>query len=338
MNSKNVSRGLVVCFIGILFQVLIVWVGVSFCQEASQISLSVATAVVDSDATGQGAIKFCDLLRQKTKGRLKVQYFGSSQLGPDREIIEQMKLGTIDCFVGVTAPQSSFVPDMRILDIPYLFDDREKAGKILDGDVGNTILSKWASQGVKGLAWSDNGFRHMLTKKKAIKTPDDIVGMRIRIMEAPVYRALFEALGASPVPVPWTELFSALQTNLVDGCEIPINPIGTTKLYKVAPYISTTSHVLTTTNYLINLRKFNSMPADVQRAVVEAAREAGAYSRQVVTQVEGKWFKDIAADGGIITEADVDLFRNKTKVMAMTFGKQINDDLYKEIKKAQGRN
>jgi len=336
MCSQNVGRGLMVCFIVILSLTLVGWVDVSSSQQASPITVSVATAVVESDATGQGAIRFCELLKQKTNGRLKVQFFPASQLGGDREMIEQVKLGTIDFFVGVTAPQTGFVPDMRMFDLPYLFADREKAAKILDGDLGKKILAKWEPQGVKGLAWSDNGYRQMLTKNKAIRTPGDLVGMRIRIMEAPVYKALFDALGASPVPVPWTELYTALQTNLVDGCEIPIVAIGTTKLYKVAPYVSKTSHVLTTTNYLSSIRKFNSWPVDVQTAVIEAAKEAGVYARQVVTQVEKKWYEDIAADGGKITEADVDLFRNKTKVMAETYGKQINEELYKEIRKAQG--
>jgi TRAP-type transport system periplasmic protein len=337
MYSRNVIRGIVVIFTVVSLIILAGAMDVSLSQQKGEIKISVGTAVVDTDATGIGAKEFCRLVEEKTKGRVKTEYFGSSQLGADRELIEQMKLGTLDIFIGPTAPQSGFVPDMRILDIPYLFDSREAAAKILNGDLGNILLDKWASQGVKGLAWSDNGFRHMIVKTKAIKTPDDLVGMRIRIMEAPVYRALFKTLDANPTPIPWTELYTALQTNLVDGFECPIDPIGTTKLYKIAPYISTTSHVLSNTTYLINLAKYNRLPSDIQKTITEAAREAGAYCRQLVTQKNDQWFKDIAADGGIITEVKIELFQEKTKDMGEKFGKEINEELYKSIKRAQGK-
>ncbi len=162
-------------------------------------------------------------------------------LGDERQVVEGLQLGTVHLTVTSTGPLGGFVPDMNVLDLPFLFRDAAHAYKVLDGEIGRGLLDKFEAVGIKGLAFWENGFRHVTTTKKPVEKPSDLKGLKIRVMENRVHQAAFRQLGADATPMAWGEVFTSLQQGLLDAQENPIPIVSTFKLYEVQKYLSLTA-------------------------------------------------------------------------------------------------
>ena len=200
------------------------------------------TTTIDSHY-GVGITTFGDEVFKRTNGRYKLQYFTSGALGGEREMLEAVQLGTQDLVITSTGPVGNFVPETRIVDIPFLFRDYDHARKVLDGPIGQEILTKFPAKGLVAITWMENGFRHITNSKRPVNTPEDVKGMKIRTMENKVHMEAFKAMGTLPTPMNMNELFTALQTGTVDGQENPVPVILASKLYQVQKYVTLTGHV-----------------------------------------------------------------------------------------------
>ena len=296
-------------------------------------TLSLGHAVATTDPTHIGATKFAQIVSEKSQGSLKIDIFPSAQLGGDREMIEAVRVGTLHIYWGPTAPQTAFIPQYKVLDLPFLFRDREHVFKVLDGDIGTDLLRQWEAKGIKGLAYADNGFREMLTRTKRIYSVADLKGMKFRIMENPVYRSMFNSLGAAGVPMPWGDTYSALQTGVVDGMEIPIQVIASSKLYEVAPNIAKTNHTFTAMNILMNLKSFQALSAEQQTIIFDSARAAARFERQLVRETEDLYWKQVQDQGVKVNEvADISEFQKRMDPVYNEFKESIGADLINKIK------
>lgn len=234
-----------------------------------------------SDTQHIAAKKFNELLQAKSQGELKLSLFPDSTLGNAQTMIGAVRGGTIDLEMSGSPNFSGLVPQLNVIDIPFIFKNRTHAYAVLDGEIGQGLLAQLEAQGLKGLAFWDVGFRSFTNSKHPINTPEDIKGLKVRTNQNPMYIQAFSLLGANPVPMPLSELYTALETRAVDAQEHPIGIVWSAKLYEVQKFLSLTNHGYTPLIVVMNKAKFDGLSPTLQQAVLEAAKEAGQYQRQL---------------------------------------------------------
>ncbi|WP_029165616.1 DctP family TRAP transporter solute-binding subunit [Aminiphilus circumscriptus] len=253
----------------------------------------------------QGAQKFADLVKEKTGGKVEIQVFPSSQLGNQRDLIEGTQFGTIDFTLTSTAVLGNFLPEVAVFDLPFIFRDVQHAYKALD-TVGMEIGAKLEGKGMKVLVYMENGVRHMTNNKHPIRVPEDMKGLKIRVMEQPIYIEMMKALGANPTPMAFGELFTALQQGVVDGQENPAAHIYTARFFEVQKYISLTGHTYSAEPVLVSLKAWNKLSQELQEKVLEAAVEARDWQRNLCRELEDGYWQKIRESGKSEINDDVD--------------------------------
>ncbi|WP_025247048.1 TRAP transporter substrate-binding protein [Mannheimia varigena] len=286
-----------------------------------------------SDTQHIAAKKFNDLLQEKSNKSIKLSLFPDSTLGNAQTAISGVRGGTIDIAMSSSSNFTGLEPKLNVIDIPFIFKDREHAYKALDGEIGQGLLKSLEAQGLKGLAFWEVGFRAFSNSKHPITKPEDIKGLKIRTNQNPMYIQAFSILGANPVPMPLSELYTALETKAVDAQEHPIGIFWSAKLYEVQKYFSFTNHGYTPLIVVMNKAKFDALTAEQQKALVETAQEAGKYQRQLNLENEEKII-DSLKKAGIEFVSNLDTTPFKNAVSAETrkaFIEKNGDDLVKAI-------
>ncbi len=273
-------------------------------EPAKQIVLKAGHSVAPTHPYHLGLEKFAQLIEERTGGKVKIEIFHSNQLGNERDMIEGLQMGTVDMVVSSTGPIGGFEPKMLVVDLPFLFRDREHAYKVLDGEVGKELLSSLSSKGITGLAFWENGFRHITNSKKPINTPEDLKGLKIRTMENQVHMDSFKELGADPTPMAWSEVFTALQQKVIDGQENPIPIIYTQKVYEVQKNLALTGHFYSPALLLMSKAKFDSFDAETQKIFAETALEVATYERDLIKQMEDTQVDELKKLGVNVTTPD----------------------------------
>jgi len=228
-----------------------------------------------------GLTLFQNMVQQETGGKLKVKIYPNSQLGGERESVEQVKNRTLEVATASAGPLTTFNEDMMVMDIPFLFKNYEIAWMVLDGPAGEALKKSFEKRGFKVLGFMENGFRHITNNIRPVYKPEDLKGIKIRTMEAPMHMTNFKALGANPTPVPWPELYMVLQQKIVDGQENPLMNIWEVKFYEVQKYCSLSGHIYDPMPLVANLEWFNKLTKDQQKALEIAGIQAQNYSRFV---------------------------------------------------------
>jgi TRAP-type transport system periplasmic protein len=277
---------------------------------------------------GVGAQKFADLLKEKTKGRITATVYTDSQLAKgEREMIEALQQGTIDIYVGSTGPVGNFSPSMGILDIPFLFRDAEHVDKVLDGPFGKALLADLEKHKLKGLAFWENGFRHLTNSKAPAKSPDEIKGLKVRTMENRVHMAAFKAAGINPTPMAFAEVYSALQQKVIDGQENPIAVIYSSKLYEVQKYLTLMSYVYSPAPVIFSLPKWQRIPAADQEIIQATALEVAKFQRKLNRDDEAGKVKEMEAKGFVVVrDVNVAAWQKAMQPAFAEFAKQYGQD------------
>ena len=279
-------------------RLLLTAAGMVFATTAgAQTTFKMNISVPQNSHYGVAVDEFARQIEQRTSGRYKIQNFYASALGAERESIEAVQLGTLDMTMTSTGPVPNFVPEVAILDIPFLFRDYAHARNTLDGPIGQEMLGKFEAKGMKALAWGENGFRHMTNSKHAVNAPGDLKGLKMRTMENPVHIQAYKGFGIIPTPMAISEVFTALQQGAVDGQENPISVIQSWKFDQVQKHLTLTGHVYSPCIFLMNKAAFDKLsPAD-QKAFVEAAKEGTKANRARVDEDDAKGVADLRAKG-----------------------------------------
>ncbi len=244
-----------------------------------------------------GANVFCDTLDKNTQGRYKCQVYPASALGGEREQVEAVQIGTQDLVITSTGPVGNFVPEMKIVDIPFLFRDYDHARKVLDGKIGQDMLAKFPSHGLVALAWSENGFRHMTNNKRAIVSAADASGLKMRTMENKVHMEGYRSFGIQPTPMAFPEVFGALQQGVVDGQENPIPVILASKFSQVQKHLSLTGHVYSPGLIITSPRIMNKLSDADKKAFYDAATKSVAATRKKVNDDEANGIAQLEREG-----------------------------------------
>ena len=294
----------------------------AFAQQSMKISISIA----QNSHQGIAIDTFAKEVEKRTNGRIKIQPFYSGSLGGERESIEAVQLGTQELTFTSTGPVPNFVPETRILDIPFLFRDKAHAHAVLDGPIGQELLSKFDAKGMKALAWGENGVRHMTNNKRAVNAPEDLKGLKMRTMENPVHIAAYKGFGIITTPMAFPEVFTALQQGTVDGQENPLSVIMAAKFDQVQKYLALTGHVYSPAVLLMNKAAFEKLSAADKQVFMEAAKEAVKLNRARVAEDDAKGVAELRSKGMQVVEVDKSKF-----VAALT---PVNADFEKQFGKA----
>ncbi|SUT94922.1 TRAP transporter substrate-binding protein [Actinobacillus lignieresii] len=249
--------------------------------QAAETTFRFGYEVPRSDSQHIAAKKFNEFLQQKSNKELKLSLFPDSTLGNAQTAISGVRGGTIDLAMSSSSNFTGLASELNVIDIPFIFKDRSHAYQVLDGEIGQTLLAKLEAHGLKGLAFWEVGFRGFTNSKHPVSKPEDIKGLKVRTNQNPMYIKAFSILGANPVPMPLSELYTALETKAVDAQEHPIGIVWSAKLYEVQKYFSPTNHGYTPLIVVMNKAKFDALSAEQQKALSEAALEAGKYQRQL---------------------------------------------------------
>jgi len=294
---------------------------------AAQETLKMNISISQNSHYGVAVDVFAREVEKRTSGRYKVQNFYSGALGAERESIEAVQLGTLDLTMTSTGPVPNFVPEVAILDIPFLFRDYAHARATLDGPIGQELLAKFPSKGIVALAWGENGFRHMTNNKRSVVLPDDLKGLKMRTMENPVHIQAYKQFGIIPTPMAFTEVFTALQQGTVDGQENPLSVISAAKFVQVQKYITLTGHVYSPALILMNKTKWDSLSAADKQAFTEAAKEAVKANRARIDEDERRVVAELKSGGMTVVEVvDKSKFQAALQPTFVEFGKKFGQD------------
>jgi len=275
---------------------------------------------------GAGAKGFEDELNRLAPGRFKVQHFPGGALGGEREMVESLQLGTLQMAIVGTAVIGNFVPDMMVMDMPFLFRDSAHARATLDGEIGKELLAKFRARGLVGLTFGEIGFRHITASKRTIKSADDLKGFKIRTMENQVHLAAFRALGAQPTPMAWTEVMTALQQGTIDGQENPISVLVSSKLWETQKHVTLSRHVFTPIAFVMSPTLFDRLsPAD-QELMRKAAEAGRAANRRYVDDAEKSGLAELQKNGmQVVPSVDAVDFQKRLEPVFRQYGARFGD-------------
>ena len=271
------------------------------------IVIRVGMTASDTSNYMEGLKVFEEKLEEYSDGYYDVQIFPSGQLGNERDLVENIALGNLE--VCVTASGlTNLSPNFMVFDFPYMVTNKEDVFEFMDGEMGAELFSELDSKGIVGLGYWDNGFRH-LTSNKEIKTPDDLQGFTLRVMENQVHLEMFQEVGANPVPMAIGEVYSAMQNGTIDGHDNALIHIYTNKFYEVQKYITLTSHVYSPAFFLVSKIFFDAQPAEMQDAIRQAEAEARTVERDYTTQMDDELVQTLRDAGNIVNEVDLDVWK-----------------------------
>ncbi len=298
----------------------------------AQTVLKIGYATSATSHYGVGSTAFCEDIEKGTQGRYKCQQFPSSALGGEREMIEAVQLGTLDLVNTSTGPVGNFVPEVKIVDIPFLFRDYNHARRVLDGPIGQDILTKFPAKGLVALSWTENGFRHMTNNKQPIVKPADAAGLKMRTMENKVHMEGYRAFGIQPTPMAFPEVFGALQQGTVDGQENPIPVILASKFSQVQKHLSLTGHVYSPALLITSPRLMNKLSEADKKVFYEAAKKATVAQRKKVNEDEDNGIAQLEKEGmQVVRKVDGQAFRDSLRDAYANYSKEFGADNIRKI-------
>ncbi|HPU20840.1 MAG TPA: TRAP transporter substrate-binding protein [Alicycliphilus sp.] len=269
--------------------------GLVCAQQAKEVKLGYALAV--NSHYGAAAQAWADSVEKASNGAFKFKQFPSSALGGERELIEGLQLGTVEAIIVSTGALSNFVPDVGVVDIPFLFRDTAHARAVLDGAFGQDLLGKFQKRGLVALAWGEQGFRHLTNNKHPVQKIEDLKGLKIRVTENPVHITAFKTLGASPTPMSWPEVIGALQQGTIDGQENPVSVLASTKLWQVQKHLTLSAHVYAPVALIVSPGFWGGLTDAQKSAFTQGAKLGALASRAFVDAVEKKGVDEAKSHG-----------------------------------------
>ena len=285
MDRKALS-----CFVaGVLLGLLLATAGFALVvrqrnlarSEDGRIVLKLGHGLDQNHPVHAGMVYMAQRLREKSAGTVELQIFPNGQLGSETECIEQLQRGALAMTKTSAAPMESFVPEMAIFGIPYVFRDNEHCWRVLESEIGKRLLAAGQSVGLHGLCYYDAGSRSFYTIDRPILAPDDLRGLKIRVQQSKTAMDMVEALGGSPTPIPWGELYTALQQRMVDGAENNPPSFHSNRHFEVCKHLSLDEHTIVPDILVVSQKIWENLPPHVQLWVQQAADESSVYQRQL---------------------------------------------------------
>ena len=299
------------------------------------IDLKLGHAINEEDVFHKAALKFKELVEARADGALTVTIFSNARLGDERNLLESLRMGTVDMGIITGGPIINFLPSFGVLDLPFLFSTPEHAHKVLDGPIGAGFFKEMEGLRWKGLAYGERGFRNLTNSKRPVEKPEDLNGLKIRVMRNQIYIDSFTALGANAVPMAWTEALTALQQGTIDGQENPLNVISAFNINESNRYLSITRHAYAPNVIMMSMRTWNRLSPEQQKIVSESAVEAAKYNRDLNTDNEAEWLQSLKDKGMHVTEPDLEPFREAIRSVYEKYEQQFGKELIQSLQNAR---
>jgi TRAP-type transport system periplasmic protein len=282
---------------------------------------------------GAGATAFAEEVAKRSGGRIAVEQYPNSALGGEVEMLKALQLGTLDMAFITGAPLPTVVPEVGAFNIPFIFRNLDHAHAVLDGPIGQDYLKKFEAKDLVALAWGENGMRHLTNSKREIRTPEDLKGLKLRLPQSEVMLIGFKALGAEPAPLPFPQVFGALQSGQFDGQENPIATILSAKFAQVQKYLTLTGHVYDPAVFLASPDLFNDLPDEDKKILTEAARAGAQASRKFAAEAQDKGAAALRIAGMTVTaEVDRMLFSKAMASATPDYEKRFGADAIERIR------
>ncbi len=301
--------------------------------EVRSMNLRWATANPAGHPIPMGGERFAKLVEEKSGGKMKVKVFPGGVLGSDPQLLSAVQGGTLDFAAMNSGILQGQIKEFAIVDFPFLFNDANEVDAILDGAVGKELDAKLPEKGLINLAYFDLGFRNMTNSKRAIKTADDIVGLKLRVIQSPIYIDTFNALGANSVPMPFTEVYTALEQKMIDGQENPFTVIQANKFAEVQKYLGVTRHMYNPQSMLMSKKKWDSLNKEEQAIITAAATEAANYQRTLSRGAQEIALNELKQKMEVteLPPAELAKVREKLKPVIEKYSANVGTDFAKKV-------
>ncbi len=328
-----------------LFAALVVSaVGIGSAGAADIKDRNFKVAMANGAGTAQydGAVRFAELLDKKSGGKMKAKLFGNASLGKDTAVVSSMQGGTIEMGIMNANLLNGVISDFGVLDMPFAFANEKEAYAVLDGPWGTKLASRLADKGLISLGWWELGFLSYHTGPKQIMKADDIAGMKIRVTETPLQIDFQRAMGANPLPLPFPELYPALEQKAIDGGTQPPINVEQAKLYEVQKFYTVTRHMYNPQMLLMGKKFYDALSADEKKVLQEAASEARDYHRQLSQKKNADALEALKTKVTVFVMPQAELAKMQEKAKPVvekftkTFGEPFVKEMYAEIAKARG--
>jgi len=318
--------------------------GAAFAQDIKPRIIRFGYGLNEQSNQGRASKVFAEAVEKASGGKMKLRAIGASALGPDTQMQQALIGGAQEMMVGSTATLVGITKEMALWDTPFLFNNVQEADAVLDGPIGQKVMAKLQEKGLVGLVYWENGFRNLTNNKRPITKLEDMDGVKLRVMQNEVFLSSFKSLGANAIPLPFSELFSALETKAVDGQENPFNTIVSSKFYEVQKFLSVTNHVYSPWIVLASKKWWDSLSKDEQKVLLDAAKTSRDFERKDTRDEASKALAELKTKGMQINElvpAETARMRDKlTKVNALVatnVGMELWQETQAELAKRRGK-
>ena len=304
--------------------------GLAFAASAGT-TIKVGHGAAEAFHMHRALLKFEELVEAGSGGEIDVQIFPSSQMGPDREMIEGVQTGVLEMAIPPSSFFAGWDPAFAVIELPYMYASKDIAFDVLDGSAGDGMLSRVENQGLVGLGWLELGVRNVTNNVRPVATPEDLEGVKLRTMKVPAHVATFETLGANPTPMNFGEVYSALQQGVIDGQENPLAIITSQRFYEVQKYLSTTGHVFAVYMPVISKPFFDSLSAEHQKLVRDSMAAARDHQAQLVASEDAAQLEQIRAAGVEVLELTAEqrqVFADKTESVRLQYREKVGAEAY----------
>jgi tripartite ATP-independent transporter DctP family solute receptor len=313
----------------VFFSILSILILVVFTMTpcyAKEVKLRLAHHFAPKDTWSIAADEFAKLVGQKSKGELVIKAFSGGQLGGERDYLEGLQLGTVDLAVAGPGVMANFDPMIGVFDLPFLYKNYAHANRVMDGPAGAKVFESYARNArIKILASAGQGFRYVLTKKKAIHSIEDIKGLKIRTPEAPTFVKTFQLIGANPTPVAWPEAYSAVETGVVDGMEGTPEVMLNHNFYELAKNVARTRHIMATLQLVMSMKTWDSLSEGHQNIIAEAANEIWINKQRKTAEGGNISAENKLMELGVeFTDPDLEPFRKAVRPLWTDWGEKYN--------------
>jgi len=264
--------------------------------------LKISNGINEAHPTFLACKEFEKIVESKLPGKYDVQVYANAQLGDDVRATEAVRMGTLEMVATSASPLTGLVPEFNVFDLPFIVTSFKAADAVYDGPIGAKLAALLEPKGIKLLAYYENGFRQLTNSVREVKSPADLKGLKIRTMQNPIHLAAWRALGSNPTPMPFSEVFTAMQQKTIDGQENPIPTIYLQKFYEVQKYVTLTGHVYGPHILLINKKMFDGFPAEDQKIILEAAQASAKFQRETNRKMDRDFIAELKKAGMVVTE------------------------------------
>lgn len=304
--------------------------GLAFAASAETV-IKIGHGAAESFHMHRALLKFEELVETGSNGEIDVQIFPSSQMGPDREMIEGVQTGVLEMAIPPSSFFAGWDPAFAVIELPYMYASKDIAFDVLDGAAGDGMLARVENQGLVGLGWLELGVRNVTNNVRPIASPQDLEGVKLRTMKVPAHVATFESLGANPTPMNFGEVYSALQQGVIDGQENPLAIITSQRFYEVQKYLSTTGHVFAVYMPVVSKPFFDNLSAEHQQLIRASMARARAHQAELVAAEDASQLDEIRSAGVEVLELTAEqrqAFADQTESVRLQYRDEVGAEAY----------